>query len=229
MNKKKIALLALLAAVIVGLWAADLGRFFSLEYIKSQQGQFDQYYQQHPIVTLAVFFCIYVTVAGLSLPGAAVMTLLGGALFGVFVGTIVVSFASTLGATIAFLVSRFLLRDVVQNRFGSHLVAINNGITKDGPLYLLSLRLVPAFPFFVVNLVMGLTPIQTRTFYWVSQVGMFPATVVYVLAGTQLAQLESAAGLLSPGLLLSFALLGVFPFIARYLLTWFKERNNGRI
>lgn len=148
MDKKKMALIGGLAVVAVGLWAADLGQYLSLEYIKSQQGLLDQYYQQNPIVTASVFFAIYVTVAGLSLPGAAVMTLLGGALFGVVIGTVVVSFASTLGATIAFLVSRLLLRDAVQNRFGSHLTAINNGIAKDGSLYLLTLRLVPAFPFF---------------------------------------------------------------------------------
>jgi uncharacterized membrane protein YdjX (TVP38/TMEM64 family) len=161
------------------------------------------------------FFAVYVAVTGLSLPGAAIMTLVAGALFGLWTGTLLASFASSLGATVAFLFSRYILRDSVQNRFAHHLVAINKGIEREGALYLFTLRLVPVFPFFVINLVMGLMPIRTLTFYWVSQVGMLAGTVVYVNAGTQLGQLESLSGILSPGIILSFVLLGVFPLLAK--------------
>jgi uncharacterized membrane protein YdjX (TVP38/TMEM64 family) len=162
-----------------------------------------------------LFFVAYVAVTGLSLPGAAVMTLAGGAVFGLFWGLLLVSFASSLGATLAFLASRFLLRDWVQQRFGDRLRAINAGIEKEGGFYLFTLRLVPVFPFFVINLLMGLTPIKTRTFYWVSQIGMLAGTLVYVNAGTQLARIDSLAGILSPALLGSFVLLGLFPLLAK--------------
>lgn len=226
MNKKKIALVFAVILVVFGLALTDLNQYWNLEFIKTQQFQLERFHGENPVLSGALFFIIYVVVAGLSLPGAAVMTLVGGAIFGVGTGTVLVSFASTLGATLAFWVSRFLLRDVIQKRFGSNLTAVNNGIAKDGAFYLLTLRLVPAFPFFVVNLVMGLTPIRTWTFYWVSQIGMFPATVVYVNAGTQLAQLESVSGLLSPGLVLSLALLGIFPLLARHVLAWLRARKT---
>ena len=171
------------------------------------------------------YFLIYVAVTALSLPGAAVMTLAGGALFGLGIGTLLVSFASSIGATLAFLVSRFLLRDWVQARYGERLGAINPGMEKDGAFYLFTLRLVPVFPFFIINLLMGLTPIRTRTFYWVSQVGMLAGTLVYVNAGTQLARLDSLSGILSPGLLASFALLGVFPLLAKRLVAWVQARK----
>jgi pyruvate/2-oxoglutarate dehydrogenase complex dihydrolipoamide dehydrogenase (E3) component/uncharacterized membrane protein YdjX (TVP38/TMEM64 family) len=201
--------------LVVLFFAFDVPQYLTLDTFKSRQNDIDVFYRANPWVTGCMYFGIYVAVTALSLPGAALMTLAGGAIFGVVVGTVVVSFASTIGATLAFLVSRFLLRDWVQERFGSNFAAVNEGIRKDGPVYLFTLRLVPIFPFFVINLLMGLTPIRTLVYYVVSQIGMFPATVVYVNAGTQLAKIESLSGILSPGLLISFALLGLFPLVAK--------------
>ena len=221
----KIILLLLIIVLIVSFFVFDLRQYLTLNYLKSQQQAFDFYYHQHRFLTLLVYFLIYVLVTALSLPGATVMTLAGAALFGFWAALIVVSFASSIGATLAFLVSRFLLREWVQNKFGDKLKAINNGIEKDGALYLFSLRLVPLFPFFVINLVMGLTPLNTALYYLVSQIGMLPGTTVYVLAGTQLGQLESAGGILSPGLLLSFALLGIFPLLAKRVISVLQVRK----
>jgi len=204
-------MLAAIVALIAAFFAFDLGRYFSLDYFKSQQAAIDGFYQANPLKTAALFFAAYVAVTGLSLPGAAIMTLAAGAIFGLLWGTVIVSFASSLGATLAFLASRFVLRDSIQTRFGDKLAAINAGIAKDGPFYLFTLRLVPAFPFFVINLVMGLTPLRTWTFYWVSQIGMLAGTIVYVNAGTEIAKIESLRGILSPGLIVSFTLLGIFP------------------
>ncbi len=176
-------------------------------------------------MTSLLFFVLYIAVAALSLPGAAVLTLAAGALFGLVWGVVLVSFASSIGATLAFLVARFILRDSVQKRFGDRLQAINKGIEQEGAFYLFTLRLVPIFPFFLINLLMGLTPIRTLTFYWISQVGMLAGTVVYVNAGTQLAQIESIGGILSPGLVLSFAALGIFPLIGKKVVDWLKKRR----
>ncbi|MCP3687166.1 MAG: FAD-dependent oxidoreductase, partial [Gammaproteobacteria bacterium] len=203
----------------------DLGQYLTLESVKTQQQQIDQYYQQNKFLTLTGFFLIYILVTGASLPGAAVLTLAAGAIFGFVSALVLVSFASTIGASLAFLVSRYLFRDSIQQRFGSSLQSINDGIAKDGAFYLFALRLVPAFPFFVINLVMGLTPIKLKTFYWVSQLGMLAGTVVYVNAGTQLAQLESLAGILSPGLILSFVLLAMLPFIGKKIVAIMKSRK----
>ena len=225
MNKTRLAVLLLLALLIAAFFAFDLGQYFSLAFFKSQQAAIDAYYGAHPLQTILIYSAIYVAVTALSLPGAAIMTLAGGAIFGLLVGTIVISFASTIGATLAFLVSRFLLRDWVQARFGDKLKAVNAGMAKEGGFYLFTLRLVPLFPFFVINLVMGVTPIATRHFYWVSQVGMLAGTIVYVNAGTQIAKIESLQGILSPGLLLSFALLGVFPLAAKKALELVHARK----
>ncbi|WP_428633393.1 FAD-dependent oxidoreductase [Sedimenticola sp.] len=225
MNRKRVVTFIVLALAIASYFIFDLGQYLSLEYVKSQQAALESYRQAHPLQTAAVMFVIYVLVTALSLPGATVMTLVVGAIFGLLWGTILVSFASTLGATLAFLISRFLLREMVQNRFGDKLKAINAGIEKDGAFYLFGLRLVPLFPFFVINLAMGLTTLKTRTFLWVSQVGMFLGTLVYVNAGTQLGQLESPSGILSPGLIFSFVLLGVFPIIARKILEGIRARK----
>ena len=225
MTKRKLLLLLLIAIAISVFFALDLQRFLNLAFFKEQQQVIDAYLQVHPLLTGSIFFVIYVAVTGLSLPGAAVMTLVAGAIFGLVWGTVIVSFASTMGATLAFLVSRLLLREGVQRRFGDRLRLINDGIARDGAFYLFALRLVPIFPFFVINLVMGLTPIRTWTFYWVSQVGMFAATIVFVNAGTQLAQIDSVAGIVSPAILGSFALLAVFPFMARKLVDWIKARR----
>lgn len=225
MNKKIVILVAIAAALAAAFVLLPLDQYLSLAYLKSQQAAIDQYFLANPAFTAALYFLIYVAVTALSLPGAAVMTLAGGAIFGLLWGTVLVSFASTLGATLAFLVSRFLLRDVVQSRFGDKLKSINAGVERDGGFYLFTLRLVPAFPFFVINLLMGLTPMKTRTFYWVSQLGMLAGTIVYVNAGTQLAQIETLSGILSPGLIASFVLLGIFPLIARKIVDMVKARR----
>jgi len=224
-NRSKLLLLVVLVAAIAAFIAFDLGRFFTLEQFRAQQSAIEAYRQAHPVQTALVFFVVYVAVTALSLPGAALMTLVAGAIFGLLWGTLIVSFASSIGATLAFLASRFLFRDAIQRRFGDKLRAINQGIEKEGAFYLFTLRLVPVFPFFVINLVMGLTPIPTRTFYWVSQAGMLLGTIVYVNAGTQIGQIESLRGILSPTLLISFALLGVFPLIAKKIVDVVKARK----
>jgi pyruvate/2-oxoglutarate dehydrogenase complex dihydrolipoamide dehydrogenase (E3) component/uncharacterized membrane protein YdjX (TVP38/TMEM64 family) len=224
-TRSRLIVLVVLAAAVVAFFAFDLGQYFGLEFIKSKQAEFDGWYRANPALTIAVYFAIYVVVTGLSLPGATAMTLAGGALFGIVVGTIVVSFASSIGATLSFLASRFLFRDLVQRRFGDRLKTIDEGVAKDGAFCLFVLRLLPPIPFFAINLAMGLVPIRTWTFYWVSQVGMLAGTVVYVNAGTQLARIESARGLLSPGLILSFAALGILPFVAKRFIDAVQARK----
>jgi len=224
-NRSRLIVIVLFVVAIGAFFFFDLGRFFSLEYLKTQQARIDAWYQSNPALTIGAFFAVYVAVTGLSLPGAAVMTLAAGALFGLVTGTILVSFASTLGATLAFLASRFLFREPVQRRFGDMLKALDAGMAKDGPFYLFTLRLVPAFPFFVVNLAMGLTAIKTRTFYWVSQLGMLAGTIAFVNAGTQLARIDSLRGILSPGLIASFAALGILPLIAKKVVDAIKARK----
>ncbi|GAB4180298.1 MAG: bifunctional TVP38/TMEM64 family protein/FAD-dependent oxidoreductase [Geothermobacteraceae bacterium] len=223
---KKILIILTLAVLVVAFFAFDLQRYLTLAELKARQAEFQQFYAANRLLTLGLYFLLYVLVTALSLPGAAVMTLAGGALFGFLPALLVVSFASTIGATLAFLVSRFLLRDWVQSRFRDRLAAINRGVEKEGAFYLFTLRLVPIFPFFVINLVLGLTPMRTLTFYWVSQVGMLAGTAVYINAGTQLGQINSLSGILSPGLLLSFVLLGIFPLLARKGVDFMKKRTS---
>lgn len=225
MSLRKLLVLAVVAIVVTLYFVLDLGSYFSLDALKAQQAAIENYRLANPWLAAGIFFAGYVAVAALSLPGAAVMTLAGGAVFGLLWGTVLVSFASSLGATLAFLASRFLLRDWVAARFGQRLQAIDDGIRRDGGFYLFTLRLVPAFPFFVINLLMGLTPMRTATFYWVSQVGMLAGTLVYVNAGTQLAGIDSLSGILSPGLIASFALLGIFPLIAKKIVDTVKARK----
>jgi len=216
MNKApRLLLIALLIVLITAYFGFGLERFLSLDYFKSQQAAIETWRAAQPMTAALLFFVAYVAVTGLSLPGAAVMTLVGGAVFGLLWGLLLVSFASSVGATLAFLASRFLLRDWVQQHFGERLRAINAGVSREGGFYLFTLRLVPVFPFVVINLLMGLTPLKTRTFYWVSQLGMLAGTLVYVNAGTQLAKIQSLSGILSPGLLGSFVLLGIFPLMAK--------------
>ena len=224
-NSRKIGVIAVIAVLIASYFAFDLGRFLSLDYFREQQAAVETFRAANPLQTAGAFFLIYVAVTALSIPGAAVLTLIAGAIFGLLWGTVLVSFASTIGATLAFLVSRFLLRETVQRRFGDRLGALNEGVRKEGGFYLFTLRLVPIFPFFVINMLMGLTPIATRTFFWVSQLGMLAGTIVYVNAGTQLAQIESLSGILSPAVLLSFALLGIFPLIAKKIVDAVKARR----
>ena len=225
MSRNKFVLVAAVAALVVLYFVFDLGRFFSLDYVKQRQADFEMLYAQHPAAVTGAFFAIYVAVAGLSLPGAAILTLVAGAIFGLLVGTVVVSFASSIGATLAFLVSRYVLRDSVQSKFGARLGDINKGIEKDGAFYLFTLRLVPLIPFFVINLVMGLTRMKTGVFYVASQIGMLAGTIVYVNAGTQLARIDSLRGILSPGLIGSFVLLGVFPLIAKKMVDVIQGRK----
>ena len=215
MNSKKIVILAVIVVAVVAYFQLGLGQYLSLDALKAQQAALGDYHRQHPWQVAGLYLLAYVAVTALSLPGAALMTLAGGAIFGVLWGTVIVSFASSIGATLAFLAARFLLRDWVGGRFGERLKAVDEGIRRDGPFYLFTLRLIPVFPFFLVNLLLGLTAMKARTFYWVSQVGMLAGTVVYVHAGTQLARIDSLAGIVSPGLLASFALLGLFPLLAR--------------
>jgi len=225
MKSAKLLLSVVIAALIVGFFVFDLGTYFNLEYFDAQIDRIERYQQDSPLQALLIYVGIYIAVTALSLPGAAVMTLLGGAVFGLLWGTVAVSFASVIGATAALLVSRFLFRDLVQSRFADSLRTINSGVEKDGVSYLLFLRLVPAFPFFVINLVMGLTRMSAWKFFVVSQIGMLPGTLVFVNAGTQLAQIESPAGILSPTLIGSFVLLGLFPFIARRVVEHIKVRR----
>ncbi len=229
-NKKWLGKAAVAGLIVLGVLAFryfELGQYLSLDYIKSSQERFQSLYQSHRFAVIAVYMGIYIVVTALSLPGAAVMTLAGGGLFGLVVGTLTVSFASTIGATMACFVSRFLLREWVQNKFGDKLKTINAGIEKEGAFYLFSLRLVPIFPFFVINLVMGLTRMRLFTFFWVSQIGMLAGTIVYVNAGKELAQIDSLSGILSPGVLISFAILGLFPITVKKLLA-FYERKFGK-
>jgi len=225
MNSRKLALMGLILALLGSFLVFDLGQYLNLEALKAQQTALNAQVASNPWQSAGLFFLAYVAVTALSLPGAALMTLLAGALFGLFEGFVLVSFASTLGATLAMLSSRFLLRDWVQSRFGQRLSGINNGVEREGAFYLFALRLVPVFPFFLINLAMGLTRLPARTYWWVSQLGMLPGTLVFVNAGRELGQLDSLAGILSPGLLGAFVLLGVFPLIARKLLGLIQARR----
>ena len=225
MKTGKLLLLALIAALVAGFFIFDLNQYFSLDALKAQQQALNAQVAANPWLAAGMFFVVYVLVTALSLPGAALMTLVGGALFGLGWGFVLVSFASTLGATLAMLISRFLLQDWVQQRFGKKLDALNRGVEQEGAFYLFALRLVPVFPFFLINLAMGLTKLKASTFWWVSQLGMLPGTLVYVNAGRELGQLESLGGIASPGLLGAFVLLGLFPLIARKLLDMIKARR----
>jgi pyruvate/2-oxoglutarate dehydrogenase complex dihydrolipoamide dehydrogenase (E3) component/uncharacterized membrane protein YdjX (TVP38/TMEM64 family) len=222
---KKVFVLVLVLAAVGAFFALDLNQWLTLDGLKASLSQFEALRQQSPYKVALIFFVAYVLVTALSLPGAVIMTLAAGALFGLASGTLLVSFASSIGATLAFLASRYLLRDVIQARFGDRLKAINEGMAKDGTLYLFTLRLVPLFPFFLVNLLMGLTPIKTLSYYWISQLGMLAGTLAYVNAGTELAKINSLSGILSPGLVLSFALLGIFPLLAKQFLKFLQRRR----
>jgi uncharacterized membrane protein YdjX (TVP38/TMEM64 family) len=225
-NIKKIIIVLLIVAAIVIFNILDLGEYFSLSYIKQSQATFERLYSEQNVLVIATYMIIYIFVTSLSLPGAAVMTLAGGALFGLITGTIVVSFASTIGASIACFVSRFILRDWMQGKFGDRLKSVNKGIENEGAFYLFTMRLIPVIPFWLINLLMGLTKMPIRRFYWVSQIGMLAGTIVYVNAGKELAKIESLSGILSPSLIFSFILLGLFPLITKKLLGWYKSRRQ---
>ena len=222
---KKIVLIFAVLIGVIGFFYFDLNELLTLEGLKGSMDQFEQYKTQSPWLVIGGFFVVYILVTALSLPGAAILTLAAGALFGLVQGVLVASFASSIGATLAFLTSRYLLRDTIKQRFPDRLASIDAGVKKEGGFYLFTLRLVPIFPFFLINLLMGLTAIKARTFYWVSQIGMLAGTFVFVNAGTQLAQIEQLSGILSFNLLASFALLGLFPLIAKGILTILKKRR----
>ena len=225
MNKTQTTLLATLIILVAVFFLLDLGRYFNLEYLKAQQAVMDAFYEQQPLLTVASFFVLYVLITGLSLPGAAILTLAAGAIFGLLWGVVISSFASTIGATLAFLFSRYLFRETIQGRFADKLTAVNKGMAEEGAFYLFTLRLVPIFPYFIINLVMGLTHIKALTFFLVSQAGMLAGTIVYVNAGTQIAKIEQLGDIASPGLILSFVLLGVFPLLAKKTVDYLRKNT----
>lgn len=228
MNRQRLLIITLLLLAVLGFYVSGAHTFLTLETLQTYRSDFQAAFQQSPWQVAGIFFAVYVVMTTLSLPGATLLTLLGGALFGLGWGLLIISFASTIGATLAFLLSRFLFRQPIEKRFPRQFDTVNRGVDKDGAFYLFTLRLVPIFPFFMINLVMGLTRLKTVTFYWVSQLGMLPGTVVYVNAGGQLGELESLGGIISPGLLASFALLAVFPWIARRIALLVQKRNAYR-
>lgn len=223
---KRTLIIVVILGIVVAFKIFNLGDYFTLSYIKASQHRFEVLYSEHQFLVIAGYMLIYILVTSLSLPGAAVMTLAGGALFGLLMGTVVVSFASTIGATLACFVSRFILRDWVQGKFGNRLKTVNEGIEKEGAFYLFTLRLIPVFPFWLINLVIGLTKMPLKTFYLTSQAGMLPGTMVYVNAGKELARIDSLSGILSPGLIMSFVLLGFFPIITKKLLAFYKSKKS---
>jgi uncharacterized membrane protein YdjX (TVP38/TMEM64 family) len=224
MNKKKIAIIMV---AIIAVWAMfNFNHLITLENAKAQQAELNLYISDNWLAASAIYFILYILTTALSVPGAAIISLLGAALFGFWWGLVLVSFASSIGATLAFLFSRYLLRDWVQKKFGNKLSAINSGIERDGNLYLLTLRLIPVFPFFLINLLMGLSKMSVSKFYLYSQLGMLPGTMVYLNAGTQLADIETLSGLLSPAVLTSLAILGLFPLVAKFVI---GKINNKKI
>ena len=225
-NLGRIVIAALILIAVSAVQVFHLGDYLSLSYIKESRQNFLSLYAENPLPLIGAYMLIYIVVTVLSLPGAAVMTVAGGALFGLLKGTVIVSFASASGATLACFISRFILRDWVQGKFGDKLVTVNDGIRREGAFYLFTMRLIPVFPFWFVNMVLGLTKMPLRTFYWVSQVGMLPGTIIYVNAGKELAKIESLSGILSPGLILSFVLLGLFPLMAKRLMTWYRSHKQ---
>ncbi|MBE2263456.1 MAG: FAD-dependent oxidoreductase [Burkholderiaceae bacterium] len=222
---RKLLILIAIAGAIAAFFALGLGRYFSLDYLKESQSAFTQLRDQQPVTVSLIYFGLYVVVTALSLPGAAIMTLAGGAVFGLLWGTVLVSFASTVGATLAMLAARYLLRDSIRQRFGARLAEVDKGVEKEGGFYLFTLRLIPAMPFFVLNLLMGLTRMKVWTYFWVSQLGMLAGTLVFVNAGTQLAKIDSLRGILSPGLIGSFVLLGVLPLLVKRVLDFVRRRK----
>ncbi|MFM5049167.1 FAD-dependent oxidoreductase [Aeromonas veronii] len=217
MNRTRLLLVLVMGGLIGAFFALDLGRYLTLDALQAQQAAVAQWVDSHFVSASLLFVLIYVLSTALSLPGASLLTLGGSAVFGIAWGLLLVSFASTIGATLAFLSARFLLRDWVTTRFGDKLATFQSGMAKEGAFYLLSLRLIPIFPFFLVNLLMGLTPIRVSTYYWVSQLGMLPGTFVYVLAGSELGQLTSTGNILSPGLMVALTLLGLMPWLVKKL------------
>ncbi|MFQ3245392.1 MAG: putative membrane protein YdjX (TVP38/TMEM64 family) [Arenicella sp.] len=225
--KTKLILAAVIAALIAAFFFFDLKEYVTLDYLKSQQSALSELYANKPFLIIAIFFLVYTAMAGLSIPFATPLTLAAGAIFGTVTGTIIVSFASSIGATIAFMLTRFLFHDSIEKKFGDRLTGMNAGIEKEGAFYVFGLRLVPILPFVVLNSVLGLTKLKTITFYWASQLGMLVGTVVYVNAGTQLASINSIGDIASAGLIASFVALGVLPIISKYILNTLRQRRQA--
>jgi len=225
---KKIIIVLIVIGLIIAFRAFHLGDYLTLAYVKESQKHFTMLYEENKALVISVYIAIYLLVTSLSLPGAAVLGLAAGSLFGLLTGTIVVSFASSIGATLACAVSRFILRDWVQKKFGDRLKTVNEGIEKEGAFYLFTLRLIPVFPFWLINMIMGLTKMPLKTYYWVSQIGMLPGTIVFVNAGKEIAKIDSLSGVLSPGLIFSFVLLGLFPITTKKILAFYNRRRKSR-
>jgi len=221
----------LVALVVVALVAAyflfDIGQYLSLEFLQAKRKMLVAHATENPVSSIATFFLLYVVAAVISIPGISLLSIGAGAIFGSFTGFILVSFAATIGATVAFLLSRYLFKNVIENKFSSQVKSINAGIEKEGAFYLFTMRLIPLIPFFLINLVMGLTNMKTSVFYIVSQIGMIPTSAIFTYSGNQLAKIETMKDILSPGLLLAFALLGIFPFAAKQLIKFYKHRQKG--
>ena len=226
MQIKKLLLATVIALALILLFIFDLHHYITLEYLKSSKLKLNSYYQDNPLLVLGAYFVVYLASTAFSLPGAAVLSLAGGALFGLTAGTLLVSFASTIGATLAMLIARVLLRDWVQNRFAAQMKTINSGMLNEGAFYLFTMRLLPTVPFFAINLVMGLTPLRTVTFFWVSQLGMLPGTLVYVNAGSELGKIQTIDDILSPSLIISFVLLGILPLLIKKILAAIQAKRG---
>jgi len=223
MRNTKILVALVALALIAAFFVFDIGQYLSLEFLQSKHQQLLEYATDNRLLTIAVYFLLYVTSAVLCLPGISVLTLGAGAIFGFITGFILVSFAATVGATLSFLLSRYLFKDTLQKKFSSQLQTINTGVEKEGAFYLFTMRLIPLVPFFLINLLMGLTSIKTSVFYTVSQAGMLPVTAIFTWSGNQLGQIETLKDILSPSLLVAFALIGIFPFVAKKLIEFYKQ------
>ena len=226
MKLKKIVILIVIVGLIVAVKVFGIDQYLTLSYLKGSLDSLKSLYANHSLMVIVVYFVIYVVTTSLSLPGASPLGIAGGALFGFWTATIVVSFASTIGATLACFVSRFLLRDWIQNKFGDRVKKVNEGIEKEGAFYLFTLRLIPIFPFWLINLAMGLTKMSLVKFYWVSQIGMLPGTMVFVNAGKELAKIDSIKGILTPSLIISFALIGIFPITVKKLIALYRSKKG---
>jgi uncharacterized membrane protein YdjX (TVP38/TMEM64 family) len=230
MKLKRIVILIIIALLVVAVKIFHLDHYLTLSYLKGSLDELKALYGNHRLALLAGYFAVYILTTSLSIPGAAPLSIAGGAIFGFWATTIVVSFASAIGATLACFFSRFLLRDWIQNKFGDKIAKVNKGIEKEGAFYLFTLRLIPVLPFWMINLVMGLTNMPLFKFYWVSQIGMLPGTMVFVNAGKELAKIESVKDILSPGLIISFALIGIFPILVKKLISLYRskmKKNSG--
>lgn len=223
----RVGIVVLVVAVAIAAYVFKINQYFTLDFIREQQAQLKTFQETQPFFAAALYFLVYVCVAAFSIPGAAVLTLLGGALFGLWQGIFLVSFASTTGATLAFILARFLLRDWIQKKYSKQLDVLNDGFKKEGVFYLFALRLIPAFPFFLVNILSSIMPIKTSQFYGISQLGMLPGTAVYVYAGTELAKIKSLSDLASPSLIAAFVMLGLLPLAVKKITAYFKKRTQA--